>query len=127
MKKNILILALLLCIFSCKKDDSIDTQLVGTWSDYNSSYQFNSDFTYNVLYLSMGNGGYTVTIDSSFGTYELDRKRVNVTFNQKGYRQKTNGAVLFETANPVTWHYSIQGDTALHYNSHTTIGILYKQ
>jgi hypothetical protein len=127
MKKNLLIFALSLCIFSCKKDDSIDTQLLGTWSDYNSSYTFNSDFTYNIRYLSTGSGPDSVVVDSAFGTYELDNKRVNVTFNQQGYRDKASTTVFYQSANPATWHYTIQNDTILNYTSHTTLGVLYKQ
>ena len=127
MKKNILLIALMICTFSCKKDTSIDTKLIGKWSDFNSLYQFNSNFTYSINYLSIGNGKDSVTIDSAFGTYELDKKRVNVTFNQKGHRTKSTGAVLFQTANPTTWHYSFPSDSVLNYNSNTTLGVLYKQ
>jgi hypothetical protein len=127
MKKNILILALIFCTLSCKKDNSIDTKLIGKWSDFNSLYQFNSNFTYSINYLSIGNGKDSVKIDSAFGTYELDKKRVNVTFNQKGYRKKSTGVVLFQTANPTTWHYSFPSDSVLNYNSNTTLGVLYKQ
>ncbi|MFL5731099.1 MAG: hypothetical protein ACJ75J_16545 [Cytophagaceae bacterium] len=126
MKKRIIYLVLLFCIFSCKKDNSIDTQLIGKWSDFTSTYTFNPDFTYNTLYTRIGSGADSVKIDSAFGTYELDKKRVNVTFNQAGYRQKYTGVVFYEKANPVTWHYSIQ-DSVLNYNSHTTTGVLYKQ
>ncbi|HXA00940.1 MAG TPA: hypothetical protein VNW99_03070 [Cytophagaceae bacterium] len=127
MKKNILLIALIICTLSCKKDNSIDTKLIGKWSDFNALYQFNTDFTYHINYLSVGSGKDSVKIDSAFGTYELDKKRVNVTFNQKGYRHKYTGVVLFQTVNPITWHYSIQSDTILNYNSNTSLGILYKQ
>jgi hypothetical protein len=127
MKKNILLIAIILCTFSCKKDNSIDTKLVGKWSDYNTLYQFNSDFTYHINYLSIGMGKDSVKIDSTFGTYQLDKKRVNVTFIQKGYRQKYTGVVLFQTANPTTWHYSFPSDSIMNYNSNTTIGILHKK
>jgi hypothetical protein len=127
MKKNILLIALIICTFSCKKDNSIDTKLIGKWSDFNSLYKFNSDFTYNINFLSNGSGKDSVTIDSAFGTYELDKKRVNVTFNQKGYRKKSTKVVLFQSTNPTTWHYSFPNDTVLNYNSNTTLGVLYKQ
>jgi hypothetical protein len=126
MKNCILFLVLLFTTFSCKKDKTIDTQLIGQWSDYNAFYQFNNDFTYYTLYLRTGNGTDSVRVDSVWGDYELDKKRVNVTFNQLGYRQKYSGIVYFQKANPNTWHYSIT-DTILNYNSHTTSGYLFKQ
>ena len=127
MKKYILLFGLMGLILSCKKDKSIDPQLIGPWTDYNAFYQFNNDFTYYTKYLKTGSGMDSVKIDSVWGTYELDRKRVNVTFNQQGYRQKYTGIVYFQNANPNTWHYSIQNDTVLNYNSHTTLGTLIKQ
>jgi hypothetical protein len=127
MKKYILLFSLMIAILSCKKDKSIDTQLIGQWSDYNAFYQFNNDFTYYTKYLKVGSGADSVKVDSVWGTYELDRKRVNVTFNQQGYRQKYTGIVYFQNANPNTWHYSIESDTVLNYNSHTTLGTLFKQ
>jgi hypothetical protein len=127
MKKNILLIVIIICTFSCKKDNSIDTKLVGKWSDFNSLYQFNSDFTYNILRLSSGLGKDTVLIDSTFGSYELDNKRVNITFTQKGSRNKSTKVVSFQTVNPTTWHYSFPNDTTLNYNSNTSLGVLYKQ
>jgi hypothetical protein len=127
MKKYILLFSLMAALLSCKKDKSIDTQLIGPWSDYNAFYQFNNDFTYYTKYLRIGSGADSVKVDSVWGTYELDRKRVNVTFNQHGYRQKYTGIVYYQNANPDTWHYSIQNDTVLNYNSHTTLGTLIRQ
>jgi hypothetical protein len=126
MKKYFLFFALVLAMMSCKKDKTIDTQLIGPWSDYNAFYQFNNDFTYYTRYLRVGSGADSVMVDSVWGTYQLDKKRVNVTFYQKGYRQKYSGFVYFQNANPNTWHYSIQ-DTILNYSSHTTLGSLFKQ
>jgi hypothetical protein len=127
MKKFTVLFVLFLAIGSCKKDKTIDTQLIGPWSDYNAFYQFNEDFTYYTRYLKVGSGSDSVRVDSVWGTYSLDKKRVNVTFNQKGYRQKYTGIVYFQAANPITWHYSIQNDTVLNYTSHTSLGTLFRQ
>lgn len=127
MKNYILLFVLLVTIISCKKDKTIDTQLIGQWSDYNGLYQFNENFTYYTRYLKIGSGKDSVRVDSVWGSYELDKKRVNVTFYQKGYRQKYSGLIFFQNANPNTWHYSIQNDTVLNYSSHTSLGSLYKQ
>ena len=127
MKKGILILTLFVLAVACKKDDSIDPKLLGKWSDFNVRYTFNGDYTYAVNYLRTGAGQDSVLVDSVFGTYSLDRKRDNITFNQKGYRERYSGNIISQEKYANTWNYSFETDTILKYTSNTTLGVLYKE
>lgn len=121
---------LLAVIFSgCSANqDYIDTKLLGKWTDYNNRYQFNPDHTYSINYLRSGLGADTVLIDSVFGTYQLNKKRSNLTFFQEGYRNRNSaGTITYQKTNATTWNYTIENDTVVKYTSNTTLGRLFKK
>ncbi len=129
MKKALLFLVIFSSLLACKKDESLDPKLVGSWSDFNVTYTFSSDFRYNIKYLRTGKGPDTVTVDSVYGEYSLERskKKNKVIFNQKGYREKFTGVIVSKEEYATTWNYSFPNDTALTYTSHTSLGTLYKE
>lgn len=129
MKKIILFLVISFSLLACKKDESLDPKLVGSWTDYNVTFTFTSDFRYNIKYLRAGAGVDTVTVDSVFGEYALEKtkKKDKIIFNQKGYREKFTQVVVSKEEYATTWNYSFVNDSTLNYSSHTTLGTLYKK
>lgn len=114
-------------VCGCKKDTSIDPQLLGLWDDFNTIYTFNNDFTYSQKYYHFGYGKDSVKIDSIFGRYELDRKKSNLFFFQKGYREKSTGLIITQELSGNSWSYNIESDTILRYTSNNSLGKLIKK
>lgn len=114
-----------LAIVSCKNDNS-DPKLVGTWTDTNLKYVFNQDLTYGVKYLRTGTPYDTVTADTTWGTYVVDSKRSNVSFEVAGVKTR-KGELIEKSLLNATWNYKILGDTVLSYRSSTTLGELKKR
>ncbi|HEY8402735.1 MAG TPA: hypothetical protein VIK89_15810 [Cytophagaceae bacterium] len=126
MTKRWLIIFFVLVFSGCKKDTSVDPQLIGTWDDFNSIYTFRTDFTYSLEFYHNGYGPDSVKIDSVYGIYELDRKKNNLRFFQKGYREKLSGLIVPYEKND-NWNYSIENDSVLTYTSNTRAGKLVKR
>lgn len=110
---------------ACKKDDGVDDQLYGKWTDTNTVYEFRDDLTYSTKYVRAGVLPNSVLTDSVWGTYIIESDRSNITFDLKGYRPK-NGEPVEESLNSTTWNYAIENDTILHYESNTTLGTMKK-
>ena len=109
-------------IISCKKKSEPEPDLVGKWTDDAVIYYFNADKTYGQKYLLNGAGKDTILIDSTFGNYMTNPDKKLISFNQKGYYDKSKKLVP-EAKNGTTWHYELTGNT-LKYTSNTVIGQL---
>ena len=124
--KKILTLLFLVLLLGCKKTDFVDPQLVGVWTDYSGNLYIKNDKTYALVNFYDGGANNTVKIDSTFGVYEVDKKRKNITFYQNGYREKPSGVIQMKKGNPLTWTYSIVSDTLLKYETNSLKGEMYK-
>jgi hypothetical protein len=127
MKNRIAIILVLLVInlTSCKVETS-DPKLVGSWTDTNLKYTFNTDNTYGIKYLRSGTPFDTITADTTWGKYVVDSKRSNVSFEIIGLRTR-KGEVLEKPLLNATWNYKIVDDTVLTYKSATTLGTMKKR
>lgn len=120
-----IIILLVITLASCKNDTS-DPKLVGSWSDTNLKYVFNSDNTYGIKYLRSGTPFDTITADTTWGEYIVDSKRSNISFEIKGLKTR-KGEILEKPLLNSTWNYKIESDTVLIYKSATTLGELKKK
>lgn len=131
MKKHIFYLVASLLVFvSCNKFDGDDARLYGSWSNGAQKYNFYSDKSYSIENLLKGDSINPITYDSIFGVYNIDEKRSNITFDQKGAKLDSNDVIEYKNVNSSTWNYEIKyndADTTLEYESTTTTGILTKE
>jgi hypothetical protein len=115
----------ILFVFSCGTDEGTDPTLVGVWTDENNLYHFRSDERYGIKYLRQGQGQDSITTDSVFGTYSVDTRRSNISFQQEGFVIRPDSLVTRKGAG-TTWNYTISGNK-LEYRSRTTVGTLFRQ
>lgn len=128
MKKiSLKLMAAIVFISAACSQETIQPEpaLLGQWTDYNVIYTFNQDFSYSMNYLRKGRGQDTVSVDSVFGHYNIDKKRSNISFEVSGYRTK-EGQLIYKPLNGTAWHYNIK-DSIMTYQSRTAIGQLYKK
>lgn len=126
MKKLITVIALFgLALWGCSPIElGDDPRLIGKWADSYLQYQFNTDKSFDIKYLR-NTAGKNITTDYAFGTYYVDTKRNNITFEIKGYSSTASKDTNQVFYNGTTWNYTL-ADSTLKYESKTTIGLLFK-
>lgn len=122
---KLFIVSIFVSLASCNDFDGDDPNVHGTWSSGLQTYYFNSDKTFSYTNNFAGDSINPVNIDSVFGTYTIDTKRSNLSFDIQGYKLDSNNVIVFESLNGTTWNYSIS-DNKLNYTSNTTAGTLDK-
>ncbi len=126
MIRKYIILLLFLSILAqgCGDNTGVDPSVVGVWTDDNNRYHFQADSRYGVKYLRKGQGQDTILTDSVFGTYVVDTRRNNISFNQEGIVLRPDSLVL-RPQSGTTWNYTISGNV-LEYRSRTTVGSIFR-
>jgi hypothetical protein len=130
MKRTLYIFILTVSfLFGCKEDEIYtDPRLIGKWTDFNSSYTFNEDKSFFLLYLRSGMGSDTILTDSIFGTYYVNKKKKLLNFTMQGYRKRDSlQTVVWENRNMPAWNYSFDNDSTLSYQTSTAYSKLFKK
>lgn len=125
MKKYLLSLLIVCCFFACKKEENINSNVVGTWQGTKLTYVFRENGNYYFLNGRSGTTEYPIIADSTFGTFKTNSDKSQITLYQEGYREKETGKIV-EQKNQVIWKYTIEG-SVMTYSSPTTEGELTKK
>ncbi len=118
-RKLYVLFLIVLFTLSCKENLTIpDPEVLGKWTDDNVRFNFNRNMSYGMKFLRIGSQKDTVTTDSAFGEYTVNKTTKTLSLAQTGYKKK-NGEIILKKTSASTWNYSVNKDTLIYFSSTT--------
>ena len=132
LKQAAILLVISFAISCAPEDLQPDPKLHAQWENPSTIIRFKPDKSFWRRFPRKGTGNDTTLRDSVWGTYEVDAKRINITFTLLGYRERFLTLDTLDTFRLVNtnvaagvWNYELKKDTILKYQSLTESGTLY--
>ncbi len=132
MVKNYTFLLLILFVFACNKeeeiDKSLDTKLIGTWSNGFRNYTFNGDNTYSLVFTDTSDlrlFSLELLYDSIVGEfYTIKGENVLVMETKLARKFDETNEVVSISSSPEVTDYTISGNTLTLITTTSQIGYI---